>query len=86
MVKRRRILSLGHSYCVALNRRLATEMCKVGGDKWEVTVAAPAFFHGDLQTIKTERFEGEKAELELLPAYLSALPHIFFMGGSFAIC
>lgn len=80
MVKRRRILSLGHSYCVALNRRLATEMCKVGRDQWEVTVAAPASFHGDLQSIKTERFEGEKAELELLPAYLSALPHIFFYG------
>ena len=80
VVKRRRILSLGHSYCVALNRRLATEMSKVGADKWEVTVAAPAFFHGDLRTIKTERFEGEKAELELLPAYLSTLPHIFFYG------
>jgi glycosyltransferase involved in cell wall biosynthesis len=80
MVKRRRIISLGHSYCVALNRRLTTEMSKIGADKWEVTVAAPAFFRGDLQPIKTERFEGEKAELELLPSYLSALPHIFFYG------
>jgi glycosyltransferase involved in cell wall biosynthesis len=80
MMKRRRLISLGHSYCVALNRRLTTEMSKIGGDRWEVTVAAPAFFRGDLQPIKTERFADEKAELELLPAYLSALPHIFFYG------
>jgi hypothetical protein len=55
-------------------------MSRVGGDKWEVTVAAPAFFHGDLQTLSTAKFGGERAELELIPAYLSALPHIFFYG------
>jgi glycosyltransferase involved in cell wall biosynthesis len=55
-------------------------MSRIGADKWEVTVAAPAFFHGDLQPIKTERFDGEKAVLELLPAYLSTIPHIFFYG------
>jgi len=43
-------------------------MSKIGGDRWEVTVAAPAFFRGDLQPIKTERFADEKVELELLPA------------------
>ena len=55
-------------------------MSRIGAGKWEVTVAAPAFFRGDLQPIKTGRFEGEKAALVLLPAYLSALPHIFFYG------
>ncbi len=55
-------------------------MSKVGGDKWEVTVAAPAFFHGDLQPIKTAKFDGEQATLELVPAYLSAIPHLFFYG------
>jgi glycosyltransferase involved in cell wall biosynthesis len=79
-IKRRRIISLGHSYCVALNRRLPTEMNRLGGDKWEVTVAAPAFFYGDLRPIKTEECRGEKEILELLPAYFSALPHLFFYG------
>jgi glycosyltransferase involved in cell wall biosynthesis len=55
-------------------------MNRVGAGKWEVTVAAPAFFHGDLQRIKAGKFEGEEALLELLPAYLSALPHLFFYG------
>lgn len=55
-------------------------MSRIGGDQWEVTVAAPAFFHGDLQPIKTSPFDGELAALELVPAYLSAIPHIFFYG------
>jgi len=55
-------------------------MSKVGGDQWEVTVAAPTFFHGDLQPIRTAKFDGEQAVLELVPAYLSAIPHIFFYG------
>src|SRR5271167_821928 len=80
VAKRRRILSLGHAYCVGLNRSLPTEMSRIGGDRWDVTVAAPAFFHGDLQSIKTQKFEGEKASLELLPVYFSALPHVFFYG------
>ena len=56
-------------------------MSKVGAGKWEVTVAAPSFFHGDLEPIRTERFAGERAILELLPTYLSAHPHLFFYGG-----
>jgi glycosyltransferase involved in cell wall biosynthesis len=79
-IRRRRILSIGHSYCVALNRRLPTEMAKLAGDEWEVTAAAPSFFHGDLRPIKAERFDGEKAALELLPTYLSRSPHVFFYG------
>jgi glycosyltransferase involved in cell wall biosynthesis len=55
-------------------------MAKVGGDEWEVTAAAPAFFHGDLRPIRAERFDGEKAALELLPTYLSRSPHLFFYG------
>jgi phosphatidylinositol alpha-1,6-mannosyltransferase len=55
-------------------------MSRVGGGRWEVTVAAPGFFHGDLQPIYAEGFSEERAALELLPAYLSAVPHLFFYG------
>ena len=40
--RRRRLLSIGHSYCVALNRRLPEEIARVAG--WDVTVVAPRFF------------------------------------------
>jgi glycosyltransferase involved in cell wall biosynthesis len=56
-------------------------MSIVGGDRWEVTAAAPAFFHGDLEKIRTAQFAGEKAKLELVPAYLTRSPHLFFYGG-----
>ena len=46
---RRRLLTIAHSYCVALNRRLAHEMARAGGDEWEVVAVAPRFFRGDLR-------------------------------------
>jgi len=50
----RRLLSIGHSYCVALNRRLPAEMQRAAGANWSVTTAAPAHFHGDLRPITLE--------------------------------
>jgi glycosyltransferase involved in cell wall biosynthesis len=55
-------------------------MQRLAGGEWEVTAAAPAFFHGDLRPIRAERFDGEKAALELLATHLSRLPHLFFYG------
>jgi glycosyltransferase involved in cell wall biosynthesis len=55
-------------------------MAKLAGDEWEVTAAAPSFFHGDLRTIRAELFDGEKAALELLPTHLTRSPHLFFYG------
>lgn len=43
--RRRRLLTIGHSYCVDLNRRLPNELARIGG--WDVTVAGPARFRGD---------------------------------------
>jgi glycosyltransferase involved in cell wall biosynthesis len=54
-----RLLTIGHSYVVALNRRLAHEMAIAGAGTWEVTAAAPAALSGDLRRITLERFEGE---------------------------
>ena len=55
-------------------------MSIAGGGKWEVTAAAPTFFRGDLQPITTEPFDGEQASLELLRAYFTRMPHMFFYG------
>ena len=44
-----KILMVGHSYVVALNRRLCREVARAGGDRVSVTVAAPASYHGDLR-------------------------------------
>jgi glycosyltransferase involved in cell wall biosynthesis len=76
----RRILSIAHSYCVALNRRLAHEMARAGGDEWQVTAAAPAFFHGDLRPIALERIDGELCRVEAVPTHFSSRVHLFIYG------
>ena len=78
--RRRRIISIAHSYCVALNRRLANEMARVGGEDWEITAVAPAFFRGDLRPIELERSGGELCRLEAVPTYLSGRIHWFVYG------
>ena len=58
MTRPRRLLTVGHSYAVALNRRLAGEMHRTpslpGEPPWEVTVVAPLSVRGDLRTIALE--------------------------------
>jgi glycosyltransferase involved in cell wall biosynthesis len=79
--RRRRLLTLGHSYVVALNRRLADEMARVGRGRWEVTVVAPRFFHGDLRPIPREPEGPDSAPVVDVPVYLSRSPHLFFYAG-----
>ena len=51
-----RILTVGHSYVVSMNRRLAREWALEGHD---VTVAAPDFYHADLRPMHCETGENE---------------------------
>src|SRR5271167_2179428 len=76
----RRILSIAHSYCVALNRRLAHEMARAGGDDWQITAVAPAFFHGDLLPIAFEAIDGEPCNVEAVSAHFTRSLHVFVYG------
>jgi glycosyltransferase involved in cell wall biosynthesis len=44
-----RVLTIGHSYTIAMNRALVRRVAEL--DDFEMTVAAPRFFHGDLRPI-----------------------------------
>jgi glycosyltransferase involved in cell wall biosynthesis len=59
----RRLITIGHSYVVAENRRLAHEMALAGRGKWNVTAVAPESFRGDLRRIALEPIEGEADSL-----------------------
>src|SRR5580765_5336616 len=59
----KRLLTIGHSYVVAMNRRLAHEMARQGGSRWSVTAAAPATYRGDLGPIELERQDDEACEV-----------------------
>src|SRR5437660_5995053 len=78
---RRQLLSIGHSYCVALNRRLAHEMARIGAREWEVSAVAPTFFQGQLRPIPLEAFDGELCHLEPVSVHLSRYVHFMFYGG-----
>ncbi|MCE9561939.1 MAG: glycosyltransferase family 4 protein [Planctomycetes bacterium] len=80
MTRPRRLLTVGHSYTVGLNRRLADEMARQGAGRWEVTAVAPAFVHGDLRPIRLEPISGETCQLVPVTAYCSRRPHIMFYG------
>lgn len=76
----RRLLTIGHSYVVALNRRLADEMNRVRPGEWEVHVAAPRFMRGDLRPIPFEPGLPGAAPSTPVPAYLTGKPHLLTYG------
>lgn len=75
-----KILMIGHSYVVGLNRRLCREIARSGGEHVEVVVAAPKFVRGDLRPIRLETVEDEPYELVGLRTYLTGVPHIMYYG------
>ena len=78
----RRLLSIGHSYVVAGNRRLAHAVQKAAGRRWEVHVAAPDYFHGgrDLRPVALSAAGAEPCPLVALPARLTRSVHLFSYG------
>lgn len=80
MTRPRRLLTVGHSYVVALNRRLAHEMARAGAGAWEVTAAAPTFMHGDLRPIELEPNPAEACRVEPVRVYLSRKVHVMAYG------
>src|SRR5262245_59382420 len=84
MPHKRRLLSVAHSYVVALNRRLAYEIARAGADSWDVTVVAPTYFHGghDLRPITLEPGNGDPYQLVPVPAYCTSEVHCFVYGWS----
>lgn len=77
----RRLLTIGHSYVVGANRRLAQEMALQGAGKWTVTAVAPRRFRGDLGRIEVERMADEAATLEMVRVRLDRSPHLMWYSG-----
>jgi len=83
-MKSRRLLTIGHSYAVSLNRRLAREMSAAGRGHWEVTCAAPKYFRGsnDLAPVEFVRTATDDFPLVALDAYLTSKVHVFSWGAA----
>jgi glycosyltransferase involved in cell wall biosynthesis len=71
-------LTIAHSYCVSLNRRLAQEIAATG--EWEVTAVGPARFAGDFGWTVLERDPGEACEVVPVPVHISRPIHLMVYG------
>lgn len=76
-----RLLTIGHSYVVATNRRLAHEMAVQGKGRWEVTAVAPAKLAGDLREIALQPMPDEACAVRALDVKIGAIPHLRFYRG-----
>jgi phosphatidyl-myo-inositol dimannoside synthase len=72
-----RVLSVAHSYVVALNRRLISELARVGGRRWAFTAVAPSFFHADLAPMSLQSEEPAAYTLKSVPVRWSSAIHLF---------
>ena len=78
MTSRRRLLTIGHSYCVALNRRLPHEIARAGG--WDVTAVGPARFHGDFGWHTLEPTPDELCSVVPVPVRFGRRIHVMRYG------
>ena len=72
----RRLLTIGHSYVVGLNRRLAHEMAAAGQGRWHVTAVAPERYRGDLGPIDLARDPSELNEVRAVRSIGQRVPHL----------
>ncbi|HMD47465.1 MAG TPA: glycosyltransferase family 4 protein [Bryobacteraceae bacterium] len=81
MTRPLRILTIGHSYCVALNRAVVREVAR--DPNFQVTVASPSYFFGDLRPILMEP-EPEGSPLAVVPldTRFSRFVHVFRYDGA----
>jgi glycosyltransferase involved in cell wall biosynthesis len=78
----RRILSVGHAYGVAGNRRLLHELARESCGRCEVVAVAPEFFHGDLRPVTLERDAAEPIRVLGVPLRGSRVVHLMAYGGA----
>lgn len=76
MAEKIKVLSVGHSYVVAMNRAILRELAE--DPDFEVTVGAPSLFKGSLRTVEIEP-EPQGSKLNLVPvrAHMTQKMHIF---------
>jgi glycosyltransferase involved in cell wall biosynthesis len=78
MKARRRLLTIGHSYCVALNRRLPHEIARAGD--WDVTAVGPARFRGDFGWHTLEPTPDELCNVVPVPVRFGRRIHVMRYG------
>lgn len=76
----KRLLSIGHSYVLGVNRRLTHELQRQSGGKWEVSVVAPEYFCGkdDIRANKFAMEPDEPVPVFPIKAHYTRNIHLFY--------
>ena len=75
-----RLLSIGSSYVVGLNRRLPHHLALAGRGRWEVTAIAPQHWGPRNAKIHFSPVPGEACRTVAIPTHLNSSVHLFFYG------
>ena len=81
MPAERALLTIGHSYVVSENRRLAHEMAVQGRGRWRVTAIAPERYRGDMGPIHARPEPWEASDLHTVPVRFDRFPHFMRYAG-----
>jgi len=73
-----RLLSISHSYCVGLNRRLPDAIARTG--EWEVTAVSPSNFRGDFGRHTLQACPEEACRVEGVQVYGARRVHTMIYG------
>lgn len=85
MSKARRLATVGHSYVITANRRLAHEMAVQGKGRWDVTAIAPVRYRADFGRVAAHARDGEASRLQTLNVRLDRSPHLMWYAGLDAV-
>jgi glycosyltransferase involved in cell wall biosynthesis len=80
----KQLLTIGHSYCVGLNRRLGWSIGLASKGAWEVTMVAPAAFAGDNGPIRLTRDEHDSGDLRAVAVHWARHIHLMWYGSGLA--
>lgn len=76
----RHLLTIGHSYVVALNRGLPRAIAAESSGGWKLTVLAPRAVRAALRTIELEDAAAEPFDLQRISLFVSKSPQLRFYG------
>lgn len=72
----RKILSIGHSYIVGVNRRLVNEIARISDGKWEVHTIVPSKLNNDFRHFEYSLESTDICNISALPVYFDNPIHI----------
>lgn len=72
----RKILSIGHSYVVGVNRRLVNEIARISDGKWEVHVISPSKLNNDFRYFEYHPDSADICNISSIPVYFDRPIHM----------